>query len=118
MKIKELQPRTGDAEVEAEVVSISPPRTFNKFGKDGRVANATIKDDSGSMTMTLWNEQIDQVKVGDKIRVTKGWVSEWQGEPQLSTGKFGSLEVLGSSDTSSQPAPKGEDVDEVSEEDF
>ena len=44
--------------------------------------------------MSLWNEQIDQIKVGDKLFIKNGYVSEWQGEMQLGTGKFGSLEVV------------------------
>lgn len=118
MKIKDLQPRTGNADIEGEITAVEPPRTFSKFGKEGRVANATLKDDSGSIILSLWNDQIDQVKVGDRVKITKGWVSEWQGENQLSTGKFGSLEVISSSDSqedlsgnssggSAGPEPKG-----------
>ena len=94
MKIAELQARQGSVELEAEITDISPVRTFEKFGKSGKVASSTIKDDSGSMTLTLWNEQVDQVKVGSKIKISDGYVNEWQGEKQLTTGKRGKLEVL------------------------
>ncbi|MBU0535723.1 MAG: hypothetical protein KKE20_02070 [Nanoarchaeota archaeon] len=97
MNISELKPKQGKADITAEVVEKSEPREFNKFGKAGKVCNAKIKDDSGSISLTLWNEQVDQVKVGDKIQIQNGYVNEWQGEMQLSTGKFGTLEVLGSS---------------------
>jgi len=104
MKIAELQPRQGNVEITVEVTEIADPREFNKFGKQGRVANAKIKDDSGEMTLTLWNEQLDQVKPGDSVKITNGWVSEWQGEKQLSTGKFGTLEVVGKGEASEAPA--------------
>lgn len=94
MKLNELKARTGDNDVEGAIVDIQPARMFNKFGKEGRVANARLQDETGTVTLTLWNEQIDQVKAGDKVKITKGWVSEWQGELQLSTGKFGTLEVI------------------------
>lgn len=93
MAIADLQARQGNVEITAEVVSKEEPRTFDKFGKSGRVCNAIIQDDSGKMKLTLWNEQIDQINVGDKITVKNGYVNEWQGEKQLSTGKFGTLEV-------------------------
>ncbi len=32
--------------------------------------------------------------VGDKVHITNGYVSEFQGEKQLTTGKFGKLEVV------------------------
>lgn len=97
MNISDLKPRTGNADIEGEITSMEPPRTFSKFGKEGKVVNATLKDESGSITLTLWNDQADQVKVGDRVKITKGWVGEWQGENQLSTGKFGSLEILSGS---------------------
>ena len=94
MKLSELQARQGNVEVQVEVVKKEEIRTFSKFGKEGRVCNAIVKDASGEMKLSLWNEQIDQVNVGDKVKVTNGYVSEWQGEKQLSTCKFGSLEVV------------------------
>src|SRR3989344_1515160 len=94
MEIVDLKPRQGKIEIVAEVTEKGDVREFNKFGKTGRVCNAKIKDDSGTISLTLWNEQVDQVKVGDKIHIKNGYVNEWQGELQLTTGKFGSLEVI------------------------
>ncbi len=113
MQIKELKPRQGNADITAEVVEKGDVREFNKFGKTGKVCNAKIQDDSGTISLTLWNEQVDQVKVGDKIHIKNGYVNEWQGELQLTTGKFGSLEVIGSSDN---PDADSVTEDELTEE--
>ena len=94
MPIKDLKPRQGNVEVEAVIVDKGEIREFNKFGKAGRVCNAKIKDSTGTIALTLWNEQIEQVHLGDKIKITNGYVNEWQGEMQLTTGKFGKLEIL------------------------
>ena len=94
MEIKDLQPKMGKIELVVTVKEISEPREFEKFGKAGKVANAMVGDETGTIKMSLWNEQIDQIKVGDKLLVKNGYVSEWQGEMQLGTGKFGSLEVV------------------------
>ena len=94
MMISELKPKQGKVEVIGEVKDIEEPRTFNKFGKEGRVANATIFDDSGEIKLTLWNDDIDKVKVGSKIKITNGFVNEWQGEMQLTAGRMGKLEVV------------------------
>ena len=93
-KIKDLKPRQPKVEVEAEVIELSPIREFSKFDKVGRVCNAKIKDDSGEITLTLWNDEIEKVKVGSKIKISNGYVGEWQGERQLSAGKFGKLEII------------------------
>ncbi|MFH1642021.1 MAG: hypothetical protein ABIC04_03925 [Nanoarchaeota archaeon] len=93
MEIKDLQPRQGNVDVVIEVIEKGDIREFEKFGKKGRVCSAKAKDSSGVTILSLWNEQIDQISVGDTVHVTNGYVTEFQGENQLSTGKFGKLEV-------------------------
>lgn len=95
MQISDLKPRQSNVTIECYVAEIGEVREFQKFGKVGRVANATIKDDSGTIKLTLWNDDIDKVKKGDKLKITNGFVSEFQGEKQLSAGRFGKLEVIG-----------------------
>ena len=94
MEIKDIQARQGNIDVVFTIVSKDEPRTFEKFGKEGRVCNAKGKDDSGEITLTLWNEQIDEVSIGDKVHVQNGWCSEYRDQKQLSTGKFGKLEIV------------------------
>lgn len=124
MDIKELKPRQGSVDITAEVIEKSSPRDFNKFGKSGKVCNAKIKDASGTVALTLWNEQVDQVNVGDTVHITNGYVNEWQGESQLTTGKFGKLEVVGKSagaETADLKTDKGSHIlteDEKTEEEL
>ncbi len=94
MNIAELQVGQGKVDIVGEITKVEEPRTFNKFGKDGKVANAVLKDVSGEIKLTLWNEQVDQVKQGNKVHIANGYVSEFKGEKQLSTGKFGTLEIV------------------------
>jgi len=94
MGLKDLKARQGDVNLVVEVIDKGEEREFQKFGRTGRVCNITVKDDTGEMKMTLWNDDIDRINVGDRIEIKKGYVGEWQGEPQLTTGKFGSLEVV------------------------
>ncbi len=95
MAIKDLQAKQGNVNIEVDVVEKGDVREFQKFGKPGRVCTAIVKDETGECKLSLWNEQIDQVNAGDKVRVSNGYVSEWQGELQLTAGRMGSLEVIG-----------------------
>jgi replication factor A1 len=99
MEIKEIQANQGKIDVVAKVVEKEEPRTFEKFGKQGSVCNAKIKDDSGEIKLTLWNEDVMKVSLGDKIHVKNGWCSEYKGERQLSSGKFGEIEIVESSNS-------------------
>ena len=94
MKIAELKVRQGKVDVEGEIVDIGEAKTFQKFGREGRVVNATLQDDSGKITISLWNDDVDKVKVGDKVKITNGYVNEFQGEKQLTAGRFGKLEIV------------------------
>lgn|SRR3989338_4045621 len=95
MDIKQLQPKQGNVDIELDVLEVDDAREFQKFGKPGRVATAQAKDTNGDkIKLTLWNDDIDRIKAGDKVKLTNGYVSEWQGELQLTTGRFGKIEVL------------------------
>lgn len=94
MEIKDLHARMGNVELTAEVIDKARVREFDKAGNKGRVCNARIKDDTGSIVLTLWNDDIDKIDVGDKIKITNGYVGEWQGELQLGAGKFGKIEIV------------------------
>ena len=93
MKISELTPGTGNVELEVEVAGIEQPREINKNGRVLRVANATLKDDSGTISLVLWNDNIDKIQEGSKIKITNGYVNTWQDKMQLTLGKFGKMEV-------------------------
>lgn len=90
-------------ELTAEVTDKGEAREFEKFGKRGKVCTAILKDASGEVKLSLWNEQVDQVNLGDTVKITNGYVNEYQGEKQLTTGKFGKLEVLGKAEAAGKP---------------
>jgi len=118
MPIKDLEARQRNVNVVGEVVEVGESRTFEKFGTQGRVANAVIKDNTGTVKLTLWNDQIDKVKPGDKVTIKNGYVSEWQGELQVTTGKLGTLDVLKGSKGKNIVTEKENTETDVSEEDF
>ena len=101
-KISELVPGQGSVNIEVTVKSMEEPRTLNKYGKELRVANAIVTDGKSEIKLTLWNDDVNKVHVGSKIKITNGYVSEFQGEKQLTTGKFGKLEISGEDKTSSK----------------
>ena len=81
--------------VEGEVTEISEGRTVNlRSGGEARVADCTLQDDSGSIKLSLWDEQIDAVQVGSKVRIDNGYTNSFRGEIRLNVGRYGKLEVL------------------------
>lgn len=107
-KISELTPRQGNVDVEGVITEVGEVRTFNKFGKPLVVANAILKDDSGTVKLTLWNDDASKYKAGDKIKIANGYVGEFQGEKQLTSGKFGKIEKVGEGEIEENVEEKAE----------
>ncbi|MDE1860251.1 MAG: DNA-binding protein [Candidatus Micrarchaeota archaeon] len=96
MKISDLKAGASNVDVEATVVEKQDAReVITKYGKRLNVANATLKDDSGTIAISLWGKDIEAINVGDKVKISNGYVGEFRGTPQLSTGKYGKIEVVG-----------------------
>ncbi|MFX1389822.1 MAG: GNAT family N-acetyltransferase [Promethearchaeota archaeon] len=74
--------------VEGVIINIDPIRKVKskKDGKELSVANGTLRDKSGEITLVLWNIKISQVKVGDKIRIEFGNVNSFHNKLQLNIG--------------------------------
>ncbi len=94
MEIKDLKPNKAVDSLEVEVVEVEEPKEFTNFRGTGKLANIKAKDNTGEVKITLWNDQITQVNKGAKIKIENGWVKEYRGELQVSTGKFGKLTLL------------------------
>jgi replication factor A1 len=106
MKINELKAGASNVEVEATVAEKQEPReVITKYGKRLNVANVTLKDETGTISLSLWGKDIDLVNKGDKIKVTNGYVTEFRGIPQLATGKYGKFEVVGKGEATEDDAP-------------
>jgi replication factor A1 len=93
MKIKELRNGMKNVSIEAKVAEKSEPREVMSRFKDEtyKVATAIIADETGTIKLTLWNEDINRVKVDDVIQVDNGYVTDFRGEIQLNIGKYGKL---------------------------
>ncbi len=96
MKIEDLRNGMKRVNIEAKVTEKSDPREVMSRFKDKtyKVASAIIADETGTIKLTLWNEQIDQVNVDNIVKVENGYVTSFKGEIQLNAGKYGKLTVV------------------------
>ena len=66
-------------DIVARVMKTYEPREFQKNGKTGRVANLLLGDETGTVRLSLWNEEVDllekeKIKEGDVVRISGGYV--------------------------------------------
>jgi replication factor A1 len=95
-KIVDLKAGMKRIDLKAEVLKLSEPKmVYTRFGTTAYVSNALIKDETGTMKMSLWNQEISTIHQGDVINIKDGKVTSFKGELQLMLGRSGSLSVTG-----------------------
>lgn len=94
MKISDLREGMSNVSIQAKIIEISEPRSVTtKYGKRS-VADALIEDESGEVTLSLWEGQINEVKVGDKVKIKGAFVTKFKEKLQVNVPKSGKIEVV------------------------
>lgn len=97
VKVEELTPESKRVYVLVKVVEKAEPKEIpSKFGPTRKVTEALVADETGSILMSLWDDQAEGVKVGDVILVNNGYISLVRGHMRLNVGKYGSMSQVDS----------------------
>ncbi len=88
MKISELKPRI-NADVTFKVIEKKETRMT---GSGKKVAEAVVGDESGVVTMTLWEDDIEKVNVNESYTLKNGYVNLYRGSLRLTVGRTGEIE--------------------------
>ncbi|MCK5548886.1 MAG: hypothetical protein KAI64_07705, partial [Thermoplasmata archaeon] len=92
-KIEKLTPKHKKVNVRAKVVKLGEEKEIpSRYGSPTRLSEVQVGDDSATVTMTLWRDQIGTVSENDTIHITNGYVSLVKGHMRLNIGKYGSYE--------------------------
>jgi len=95
IKVEKLGPNSREMNIVVKVVSKSEVR--NVTGRDyavHRVADALVGDETGSVVLTLWDENIDKINEEATLRITNGYVNLFRGNMRLNIGRYGSYQIL------------------------
>lgn len=93
MKADRVKPGMRNLNLDLKVVEKGEPHSFQSDRGEGRVATAVCEDSSGKINVSLWNEDVDRVEVGDRIHIENGYSRLFKDEVHVSAGKYGELEV-------------------------
>ncbi|OGS42757.1 MAG: hypothetical protein A3K76_06370 [Euryarchaeota archaeon RBG_13_57_23] len=97
MMAKDLKDKMKVDEIVLTIIEKKEPREWSSkwSGAAGRVCDATGQDDNGdTISVSLWNDDIEKVALNAKIRITNGWTTSYKNKLQVSAGKFGKLELV------------------------
>ena len=92
MKVKELKENMVVPEMELTITELGEKRTV---GNNIGLLEGKAKDEDGDeVIVVFWREDVEGKEVGQKLKVTDGWVKSYNGQLQLSAGKQGSWVVV------------------------
>jgi len=101
IEIKDLVSGLNDVSLAGQVVSVYPPKTFKRRDwTEGRLASILVSDESGTLRVVLWDNQVDLVEKGkiqqeQTVRISHAYVREGlDGKPELHVGDKGNIKIL------------------------
>lgn len=92
-KIKDLKDNQTDVNLMVEVIG-KQEMQVKKDDRPLRLGKFTIKDETGEIELTLWEDMIGRVNNGDKLIIKNGYIKTFMNQMQITLGKNGVLTRL------------------------
>ncbi|MCS7125525.1 MAG: OB-fold nucleic acid binding domain-containing protein [Aigarchaeota archaeon] len=95
VKVGDLTPRSRGVNLVGKIVSKTPERIVkSQYDQtEHRLSEALIADETGAISLVLWDDRVDQVNEGDVVKIVNGFIKLFRGKMQLNLGRFGSIEA-------------------------
>jgi len=91
LKIKDIQAGMENIEVVGRITELSEKRRVQtRFGQ-ADLATAVLKDETGSIAVNLWRQQIDSVNEGGVVRIINAFAKVYNDRLELSIGGDGQI---------------------------
>lgn len=91
LKLSELRPGMENVELIVELISLEEPRKVTTYsGLEHTLVEGLVKDGSGSMKLTVWNEKIEElegIEAGDTLKLVDCFVTSFKGELSVNVGR-------------------------------
>ena len=98
-RIGSIRPEMGNVTFQGRVISVSEVREFPRSdGSVGRVVNLVLSDETGSIRVALWDENVELVRSGDlkvdQCLKVRGLAREGYAGTEVSLGRGGGIEEV------------------------
>lgn len=92
--IADLKNKMRDITIKGKILEV-PPKILvdTRYGGGAYVSNVLLADKTGTIRLSLWNNQISDVAVGDIVNIEKAQVSTFYGNLQLRISRSGTINV-------------------------
>jgi len=94
VKISGLKEGMKNVNIEVTIDFVGEKRMSAGYGAES-YCPAFVKDETGEIRMTIFGPDVNKVKKrGTKIKIKKGYVTEYKGELQLNTKRESPIEII------------------------
>ncbi|MFQ5758431.1 MAG: hypothetical protein ACE5IF_01990 [Candidatus Bathyarchaeia archaeon] len=96
VKVGPLKSNLTNLNVVVKVLSIGEPRVIfsRRDRSEHRVTEALVGDETGCVLLTLWDNQIDALSIGEVYEIKNGYTNLFHGSLRLNMGKYGTAEKV------------------------
>ncbi len=101
LKINNIVPDMRNVDIVARVAGVFDVREFEKNGKKGQVSSMILADDTGTIRLPLWNDEVSLmtslgIRQNDVLEVTGAWAKKdtYRDGIELRLGKRGKIKVV------------------------
>ncbi len=94
VKVRNLKDGMRGFEIILKVLRVFEKREWEKEGRKGKVLNIIAGDETGRVSVSLWDGKADeQIKEGDIVRIVGGYVKQGQNGLEIRVGQKATLEI-------------------------
>lgn len=91
LNVKDMTENSKNVNATVKVIQIGETKDIqSKFG-DKRVCEVKVADATASIILSLWDDQIGKIAVGDTISIQNGYISVVRNSMRLNIGKYGKM---------------------------
>jgi replication factor A1 len=92
LNIRDLKPGMSSVNIRVTVSEIlKHKQIITGKGVEHEILEAKVEDETGAMTLVLWDEKILPLKVGDVLQIGNGFVTSFKGQWRINVGKYGEI---------------------------
>jgi len=92
LNIRDLKPGMSSVNIRVTVSEIlKPKQIITGKGVEHEILEAKVEDETGAITLVLWNEKILPLKVGDVLQIGNGFMTSFKGDWKINVGKYGEI---------------------------
>jgi replication factor A1 len=94
LKVKDITTYSRRVNLVARIVDMGEPHEVSSSsnGQLHQVTEALIGDETGSVLLTLWDENSSKFNAGDVVIIDNGYAGTFKGRLRLNIGRYGTIE--------------------------